>query len=123
MARAATTLDAFNAIAEKRRRDVLEALGGRRMAVNDLTQRLGWPQPMVSKHLRVLRRVGLVRVQRQSRRKFYEMNAEPLRAVHEWTRQFERFWTEHLQQIKQRAEASARAKELKESNKPKENRS
>src|SRR4051794_20225467 len=110
MARAPTTFDAFNAIAEPRRRQILELLAGRRMAVNDIVGRLGWPQPMVSKHLGVLRQGGLVRVTRESRQKVYEMNAEPLKAVHEWTRHFEQFWGSQLQRIKARAEAAARSK-------------
>lgn len=102
-------MDAFNAIAEVKRRELLEILADQPLAVNDIVGRLGWPQPMVSKHLGVLREVGLVQVERQSRRKIYSMNAEPLKAVHEWTRHFERFWGRHLQSIKARAEAKARA--------------
>ena len=108
MARASTTLDVFNAIAEKRRRRLLEVLSDRPMAVTEIVLRLGWPQPMVSKHLSVLRKVGLVEVQRQSRQKIYAMNAEPLKAIHDWTKFFERFWGRQLQSIKERAEAKAR---------------
>ena len=107
MARAPSTSDAFNAIAEPRRRQILEMLAGREMPVNDLVSRLDWPQPMVSKHLRVLRKVGLVRVQRRSRQKVYQMNAQPLKDVYDWTRLFEKFWGTHLQNIKARAEAKA----------------
>ena len=109
MPRAATTLDPFNAVAEPKRRQVLETLAAGEMAVNDLVGRLGWPQPMVSKHLAVLRQVGLLRVERHSRQKVYEVNAAQLKSVHDWARQFEKLWDAHLHSIKARAEAKARA--------------
>lgn len=109
MARAATTVDAFAAIAEPKRRQILAVLGQKRMTVTQIVDELHWPQPMVSKHLAILRQVGLVTVERQSRQKVYEMNAEPLKTVHDWTRQFEQLWDSHLLRIKARAEAKARA--------------
>lgn len=108
MARAATTFDVFNAIAEARRRDLLTLLANGRLAVNEIIARLGWPQPMVSKHLGVLRQVGLVRVEAVSRQKFYSLEAAPLKNIHQWTQQFEPFWDQHLQGIKARAEAKTK---------------
>lgn len=101
-------LDAFSAVAEPKRRQILELLGGRKLAVTQLMDELHWPQPMVSKHLAVLRQVDLVRVQRQGRQKVYQVNAEPLKTVYDWTRQFEKFWSDQLIRIKQRAESKAR---------------
>lgn len=109
MPRPTVTLDAFAAVAEPKRRRILEVLGSRRMPVTQLVDELHWPQPTVSKHLAVLRQVGLVKVERQSRQKVYEMNAEPLKTVHDWARQFEQLWDPHLARIKARAEAKARA--------------
>ena len=109
MARSPTTLDAFAAIAEPKRRRILETLGGRRMPVTQLVDGLHWPQPMVSKHLAVLRQVGLLRVERRSRQKVYEVNAAQLKSIHDWSRQFEQLWSSHLHSIKARAEAKARA--------------
>lgn len=117
MARTATTLDAFNAVAEPKRRQILAVLGGRRMTVTQLVDELHWPQPMVSKHLAVLRQVGLLKVERHSRQKVYEMDATPLKTIHDWTRQFEQLWDEHLLRIKARAEAKAAASKLKSSEK------
>lgn len=116
MARAATTFDVFNAIAEERRRELLDLLTRGRLAVSEIVARLRWPQPMVSKHLGVLREVGLVRVEAVSRQKFYSLNAEPLKSVHEWARTFEPFWDQHLKNIKARAEAKARAHKKPHSN-------
>jgi DNA-binding transcriptional ArsR family regulator len=109
MARTATTFDAFNAVAEPKRRRVLEVLSRREMPVNDLVSELGWPQPMVSKHLGVLKQVGLVTSREAGRQRVYAMNAEPLKAVHDWTSRFEQFWTRHVDAIQRRAEAKARA--------------
>lgn len=92
MARAATTTDAFNAVAEPRRRQILDVLAGGGRPVGDLVQELGIPQPLVSKHLRVLREVDLVRVQDQGRQRIYRLNGQPLAPIHEWVRQFERTW-------------------------------
>ena len=108
MARAATTTDAFNAIAEPRRRAIIEALAdGRPHAVGEVVRRLRLPQPDVSKHLGVLRRVGIVSASREGRRRLYRLNAEELRPVHDWAQTFERFWTHQLKQIKERAEREA----------------
>ena len=104
MARAATTLDPFNAIAEPKRRRVLEALSDREWAVNDVVGRLGWPQPMVSKHLGVLKEVGLVTARRDGRQRLYQINGEKLKTIHDWARMFERFWAHQLLRIKERAE-------------------
>jgi DNA-binding transcriptional ArsR family regulator len=99
MARAATTTDAFNAVAEPRRREILDALAGGELAVGDLTELLGLAQPQVSKHLRVLREVGLVDVRDDGRRRVYRVNAAPLRAVHDWVARYERLWNERFDLI------------------------
>ena len=104
MPRAATTSDTFNAIAEPRRRDILEYLAPRERPVGDIVVALGLLQPSVSKHLRVLRDVGLVEVRRDGRQVFYRTNAEEIRQIHEWTRRFERYWRNQLTRIKERAE-------------------
>ncbi|HEX3356594.1 MAG TPA: metalloregulator ArsR/SmtB family transcription factor [Tepidisphaeraceae bacterium] len=104
MPRAATTLDPFNAIAEPKRRLVLEALAEKEMPVNDLVGRLGWPQPMVSKHLGVLKEVGLVNSRREGRQRLYQVNGEKLKTIHDWAKMFERFWAHQLLRIKERAE-------------------
>jgi DNA-binding transcriptional ArsR family regulator len=109
MPRAATTTDVFNAIAEPRRRDIIDALaGGRPQAVGDLVITLGLSQPAVSKHLGVLREVGIVSVTRRGRNRMYQLNPDELRPVHEWVKTYERFWTHHIDRIKQRAERTAR---------------
>jgi DNA-binding transcriptional ArsR family regulator len=102
--RAATTSDAFNAVAEPRRREILSYLAVRERAVGDIARSLRLEQPSVSKHLRVLKDVGLVHVRRDGRRAFYRTNAEAIRPLHEWTSTFERFWANQLQRIKERAE-------------------
>ena len=104
MPRAATTSDVFNAVAEARRRDILAFLVDER-PVNDIVNALELSQPSVSKHLKVLRDVGLVHVRRDGRQIFYRTNAEAIRPLHEWTQTFERFWRHQLTRIKQRAEA------------------
>ncbi len=108
MARAATTSDAFNAVAESRRRAILDHLASGEHSVNDLVVRLGLEQPSVSKHLRVLRDVGLVRVRRHGRQMLYQTNGEGIRPLHEWTKTFERLWAHQLTRIKERAEQKAR---------------
>jgi DNA-binding transcriptional ArsR family regulator len=108
MARAATTADVFNAIAEPRRRDVLGALAGGDRDVTSLVNKLGWPQPQVSKHLGVLRKVGLVSVTREGRRRMYSVNGQALRPVYDWVKTYERFWEHQLDRIKRRAERAAR---------------
>jgi len=105
MARASTTSDAFNAIAEPRRRDILAFLALEERPVGDIVDLLSLQQPSVSKHLRVLRDVGLVHSRRDGRRMLYRTNAEAIRPLHEWTGTFERFWSHQLSRIKERAEA------------------
>ena len=105
MARAATTSDAFNAVAEARRREILELLAVAELPVGDLVIKLGIEQPSVSKHLKVLRDVGLVRVRRNGRHMMYRTNAEGIRPLYEWTKTFERLWAHQLLRIKERAEA------------------
>jgi len=97
MARAATTTDAFNAVAEPRRRQILDLLAEGERPVNDLVERLGLAQPQVSKHLRVLREVGLVDVRDEGRRRFYRLNGEPLKPIHDWVGAFEQAWTERFE--------------------------
>jgi DNA-binding transcriptional ArsR family regulator len=104
MARAATTSDAFNAVAEPRRREILNYLALQERPVGEIVDSLGLGQPSVSKHLRVLRDVGLVHVRREGRRMLYRTNAEALRPLHEWTSMFERLWRHQLSRIKERAE-------------------
>jgi len=105
MPRAPTTTDAFSAIAEPRRRRIIGLLAeGGAQSVGTLIADLGLPQPTVSKHLAVLRRVGLVGVTRLGRQRVYALNPEKLKPVHDWTSAYERFWTDALQRIKERAE-------------------
>jgi DNA-binding transcriptional ArsR family regulator len=108
MARAATTLDAFSAIAEPKRRRVLDLLAGHERHVNDMVEALGWPQPMISKHLAVLRQVGLVSIRRQGQHRMYRVNGDEMKPIHDWSRKFERFWTDQLDRIKKRAEQNRR---------------
>jgi len=96
MARAATTTDAFNAVAEPRRRQILDLLVLGERPVNDLVDQLDLAQPLVSKHLRVLREVGLVEVRDSGRQRLYRLNAAPLKAVHDWVKAFERSWEERF---------------------------
>ena len=110
MARAATTSDAFNAIAEPRRREILTYLALRERQVGEIVATLGLDQPSVSKHLGVLRRVGLVHVRRNGRHRLYRTNAEAIRPLHEWTATFERYWQHTLVRVKQRAEARMKSK-------------
>ncbi|HEV2399884.1 MAG TPA: metalloregulator ArsR/SmtB family transcription factor [Candidatus Sulfotelmatobacter sp.] len=105
MARAATTSDAFNAVAEPRRREILEHLAVAELPVGDLVVKMRLEQPSVSKHLKVLRDVGLVRVRRNGRHMMYRTNAEAIRPLYEWTKTFERLWAHQLLKIKERAEA------------------
>ena len=99
MARAATTADAFNAVAEPRRRQILDALVGGEQAVNDLVARLGISQPQVSKHLRVLREVGAVDVRGAGRRRLYRLNGDALKPIHDWVKPYERLWSERFDQL------------------------
>jgi DNA-binding transcriptional ArsR family regulator len=110
MARAATTSDAFNAVAEPRRREILALLVVQELPVGALVTSMKLDQPSVSKHLRVLRDVGLVRVRRNGRHKFYRTNAEGIRPLHEWTETFERYWSHQLHRVKERAEAATKTK-------------
>jgi DNA-binding transcriptional ArsR family regulator len=105
MARATTTSDAFNAVAEPRRRQILIHLMHEERSVGDIVVATGLEQPSVSKHLRVLRDVGLVRVRRNGKHMMYRTNAEAIRPLHEWTKTFERLWAHQLSSIKERAEA------------------
>lgn len=105
MARAATNSDAFNAVAEPRRRHILVFLADRERTVSDIVAAMEMEQPSVSKHLRVLREVGLVRMRRDGRQKFYRTNAAAIRPLHEWAGEFERFWRHTLIGVKDRAEA------------------
>ena len=97
MARAATTADAFNAVAEPRRRQILDALAGGERPVNDLVRLLGVTQPQVSKHLRVLREVGAVDVRDEGRQRLYRLNGEALKSIHDWVKDYERTWSERFE--------------------------
>jgi len=107
MPRASTTSDAFNAVAEPRRRDILSFLALDERSVGEIVDALSLEQPSVSKHLRVLKEVGLVHVRREGRRMLYRTNADAIRPLHEWTETFERFWRHQLNRVKERAEAKA----------------
>jgi DNA-binding transcriptional ArsR family regulator len=96
MARAATTADAFNAVAEPRRRQILDLLVGGERSVNDLVRELGLAQPQVSKHLRVLREVGLVDVRDDGRQRLYRLNGQALKPIHDWVKTYERTWNERF---------------------------
>jgi len=109
MPRSATTADVFNAIAEPRRREIIDALvGGGEHAVGELVVTLRLSQPTVSKHLSVLRKVGIVAVTRQGRRRMYRLDAKELKPVHDWVKVYERFWQHQLDRIKERAERTHR---------------
>jgi DNA-binding transcriptional ArsR family regulator len=99
MARAATTADAFNAVAEPRRREILDALVGGERPVNELVRRLGLAQPQVSKHLRVLREVGAVQVRDEGRQRLYRLNGHALKPIHDWVKTYERTWSERFDQL------------------------
>ena len=118
MARTPTTHDPFNAVAEPKRRQVLELLGARELSVNQIVTKLGWTQPMVSKHLRVLKQVGLVSERRVGRQRMYRVNAQRLKPIFDWVTPFERFWSprfdrldEVLQEIQQKEKYHVRKKE------------
>ena len=93
MARAATTTDTFNAVAEPRRRQILDVLAGGERPVNDLVEELGLAQPQVSKHLRVLREVGAVDVREEGRQRLYSINGLALKPIHDWVQNYEQLWT------------------------------
>ena len=99
MARSPTTSDAFNAVAEPRRRQILELLARGERPVNDVVASLGLAQPQVSKHLKVLKQVGLVSVRGSGRQRLYRLNAERLRPIHDWVKSFEQFWDESLDRL------------------------
>ncbi len=118
MARAATTADAFNAVAEPRRRQILDALAGGERPVNDLVTLFGLAQPLVSKHLRVLKEVGLVDVRAEGRQRMYRLNGHALKPIHDWVKNYERSWTERfdrldvvLEDLKQKEEGDGRSDE------------
>src|SRR5579859_7984423 len=96
MARASTTTDAFNAVAEPRRRQILDLLASGERPVNDLVDVLGVAQPLVSKHLRVLRQVGLVNVRDAGRQRMYRLNGNPLRPIHDWVKSYEQTWSQRF---------------------------
>ena len=99
MARAATTADAFNAVAEPRRREILDLLTGGERPVNDLVRALGLAQPQVSKHLRVLREVGAVEVRGDGRQRLYRLNGRALKPIHDWVKEYERTWSERFDRL------------------------
>jgi DNA-binding transcriptional ArsR family regulator len=96
MARVATTADAFNAVAEPRRREILDVLAAGERPVNQLVGLLDLPQPQVSKHLRVLRAVGLVASRDEGRQRVYRLNGRPLKEIHDWVKRYERTWNERF---------------------------
>jgi DNA-binding transcriptional ArsR family regulator len=111
MARAATTADAFNAVAEPRRRRILDALAGGERSVGELVELLGLAQPQVSKHLRVLREVGAVDVRSEGRQRLYRLNSQALKPIHDWVKNYERLWSARfdgletvLEELKQKEE-------------------
>src|SRR5215213_7423849 len=99
MARAATTTDAFNAVAEPRRRQILDVLSAGERPVNDLVRLLGLSQPLVSKHLRVLREVGAVDVRDEGRQRLYRLNGHALKPIHDWVKNYERSWSERFDRL------------------------
>ena len=122
MARAATNSDVFNAVAEPRRREILTLLVVKELPVGEIVAVLRLDQPSVSKHLRVLRDVGLVHVRRNGRHKFYRTNAQAIRPLHEWAETFERYWTHQLNRVKERAEAKMKRAAESDQIPPKEKR-
>jgi DNA-binding transcriptional ArsR family regulator len=96
VARAATTSDAFNAVAEPRRRQILDVIAAGELSVTDLVRRLGLPQPLVSKHLRVLRDTGLVVARDDGRQRLYRLNGPALKPIYDWVRDFEQLWSERF---------------------------
>jgi DNA-binding transcriptional ArsR family regulator len=99
MARAPTTSDAFNAVAEPRRRQILDVLAGGERSVNELVALLGLAQPLVSKHLRVLREVGLVSVRDEGRQRMYRLDGRPLKTIHDWVRNYEQWWSQRFDRL------------------------
>jgi DNA-binding transcriptional ArsR family regulator len=113
MARAATTADAFNAVAEPRRRQILDVLAAGERSVNDLVERIGVAQPLVSKHLRVLREVGLVGVRDLGRQRLYSINGQPLKPIHDWVKNYERSWSQRFDRLDVVLEELKKTKEEK----------
>ncbi|MBV8674887.1 MAG: winged helix-turn-helix transcriptional regulator [Acidobacteriaceae bacterium] len=108
MARAATTTDVFNAVAEPRRREIIGLLSdGQEWAVNEVVVHLRLAQPAVSKHLGVLRKVGVVTAVRRGQHRMYRLEAAQLKPIHDWVKTFERYWTSQISRIKERAEQKA----------------
>jgi DNA-binding transcriptional ArsR family regulator len=99
MARTPTTYDPFNAVAEPKRRQVLAAIGSEELSVNEIVERLGWNQPMVSKHLGVLKQVGLVSERRAGRQRLYRVNPERLKPIYDWVTPFEQYWSEKFDRL------------------------
>jgi DNA-binding transcriptional ArsR family regulator len=99
MSRAATTTDAFNAVAEPRRRQILDLLAGGERPVGDLVRLLEVAQPQVSKHLRVLREVGAVDVREEGRRRLYRVNGHALKPIHDWVKNYERSWSDRFDRL------------------------
>src|SRR5688572_22844438 len=99
MARAATTADAFNAVAEPRRRQIVDVLAGGERSVNEVVRALGFAQPQVSKHLRVLREVGVVDVRDEGRHRLYRLNGHALKPIHDWVKSYERTWAERFDHL------------------------
>ena len=121
MARVATTADAFNAVAEPRRRQILDVLAGGERPVNDLVEQLGLAQPLVSKHLRVLRTVGLVDVRDEGRQRIYRLNGHSLKPIHDWVKNYEQAWTERFDRLDVVLE-ELKGQERNKRNRPKRNR-
>ncbi len=119
MPRAATTTDVFNAIAEPRRRAIIDVLvDGRAHPVGEVVGRLRMPQPAISKHLAVLRQVGIVAASKHGRFRLYRLNAEELKPVHDWVKAYERFWTHQLGRIKERAERKMTERSARQRDEP-----
>ena len=115
MARAATTTDAFNAVAEPRRRQILDVLASGERRVSDLVSLLAIPQPQVSKHLKVLREVGLVRVREDGRERIYRLDGRPLQPIHDWVSSYERMWSDRFDALDEVLE-QLKAKEKEDDN-------
>src|SRR4051794_36044554 len=119
MARAATTSDVFNAIIEPRRREIIGLLNnGQAWAVNDVVARVNIAQPAVSKHLGVLRKVGVVTVVKRGQHRLYQLHAAQLKPVHDWVKTYEHYWTHQISRIKERAEQKAMERIARENEKP-----
>ena len=99
MARTPTTYDPFNAVAEPKRRQILEVIGSGELSVNAIVRKLGWSQPTVSKHLGVLKQVGLVNERRVGRQRLYRVTAERLKPIYEWVAPFERYWSDRFERL------------------------